>query len=52
MDERLLTSTMLLHLISTEILFSRCRIDEVEKNVDGTKRQRLSYDLGVYLFLS
>jgi hypothetical protein len=51
MDDRLLTSTMLLHLISTENLFSRSRIVEMEKNLDGTLRQRLSYDVGVYLLL-
>ncbi|KAJ9105248.1 hypothetical protein QFC21_001614 [Naganishia friedmannii] len=53
MDDRLLASTMLLHLISTENLFSRCRIDEVEKNVDGTVRPRLSYDVeSLWLLLS
>ncbi|KAJ9120766.1 hypothetical protein QFC22_002698 [Naganishia vaughanmartiniae] len=44
---------MLLHLISSENLFSRCRIDEVEKNANGAVRRRLSYDVeSLWLLLS
>ncbi|KAJ9108139.1 hypothetical protein QFC19_002606 [Naganishia cerealis] len=53
MDNRLLTSTMLLHLISTENLFSRSRIEEMENSANGASRPRLSYDVeSLWLLLS
>ena len=48
MDDRLHTTTLLLHLIATHSLFSRSRIDSEEK-LDNERPQRMrAYDTGTY----
>ncbi|GHJ84275.1 hypothetical protein NliqN6_0677 [Naganishia liquefaciens] len=49
MDDRVHTSTLLLHLISTENLFLRSRVEDLTENDDqkGLKRTR-SYDAGKF----
>lgn len=46
MDDRLHTTTLLLHLLATDDLFARSRIDHAEKLDDGNPQRMRSYDTG------